>query len=274
LWAWFPAWFTEYNNPNGVQPVQLLNNNINFDLSPVLDNFFLNSDDLPSPYVNVNISSLFYELPNIISKFKNTPNPIFLNINIQSLHSKYQPLKSFILELTNNKVPVYAVALQEIWNVQYLEDLKIPGFDLFINQRKKYRGGGVGFYVKENLECKIVKNLTLMTEKIFESITIEIKINKQKFTLANYYRSPNHPTELTVSAAQEEFIELFHNFLSPVNESDSRSYIFSDSNINLLKLTHDKFAGTYFNTTLLNGFLNVTFKATRIHGISYGLIDQ
>lgn len=274
MWAWFPAWFTEYNNPNGVQPVQLLNNNINFDLSPVLDNFFLNSDDLPSPYVNVNISSLFYELPNLISKFKNTPNPIFLNINIQSLHSKYQPLKSFILELTNNKVPVYAVALQEIWNIQYLEDLKIPGFDLFVNQRKKYRGGGVGFYVKENLECKIVKNLTLMTEKIFESITIEIKINKQKFTLANYYRSPNHPTELTVSAAQEEFIELFHNFLSLVNESDSRSYIFSDSNINLLKLTHDKFAGTYFNTTLLNGFLNVTFKATRIHGISYGLIDH
>ncbi|MBM3938999.1 MAG: hypothetical protein FJ333_10175, partial [Sphingomonadales bacterium] len=45
-------------------------------------------------------------------------------------------------------------------------------------------------------------------------------------------------------------------------------------NINLLKILHDNFASNYLNATLLNGFVQLIFKATRIQGKQFGLIDH
>ena len=41
-------------------------------------------------YNPINISSLFHDTESLISSYKNSGTPLFLNINIQSLNSKFE----------------------------------------------------------------------------------------------------------------------------------------------------------------------------------------
>jgi hypothetical protein len=48
--------------------------------------------------------------------------------------------------------------------------------------RKNSKGGGVGFYLKNDLPHKIIPELSHFEEKLFESLTISITRNKKSFT--------------------------------------------------------------------------------------------
>jgi len=113
-----------------------------------------------------------------------------------------------------------------------------------------------------------------MHERIFESIGIELKFNKNHVVLANYYRSPTPPTGITNSAAYDDFSECLQNFLGTISEMGKTAYVFSDTNINLLKLLNDNQASNYLNSTLFSGFIQIIQRATRVQGQSYGLIDH
>jgi len=82
------------------------------------------------------------------------------------------------------------------------------------------------------------------------------------------------PPDTTPLQAQNQFNDQLQDYLSILNETNCGCYVFSDSNINLFKLTHDTFSDSYFNNLLLNGFVQTIFKSTRIQGASYGLIDH
>jgi len=183
-------------------------------------------------------------------------------------------IKDLIDEFHANNIPIAAIALQEIWKILVIEDMQIKGFSLYINERKKSQGGGVAFYVLENTNSKVIKSLTFLDEKIFESIGIELTLQGKKHVLLNFYRSPNPPKNIPMPNAYEIFFEHLHSVLSKINETNQPCYVFSDSNINLLKLNHDIHAETFFNTISLNGFMQLIFKATRVQGPSYGLIDH
>lgn len=62
--------------------------------------------------------------------------------------------------------------------------------------------------------------------------------------------------------------------LTQLSSRNSNSYIFLDSNINLLKLANTPSFQLYHDTILDNGFLNLLHKATRIQGSNFSLIDQ
>ena len=76
-------------------------------------------------YNPINISSLFHDTESLISSYKNSGTPLFLNINIQSLNSKFEKLSSFLLNLHNNNVLVDLVALQETWSIKYPESTSL-----------------------------------------------------------------------------------------------------------------------------------------------------
>ncbi|MBM3939105.1 MAG: hypothetical protein FJ333_10715, partial [Sphingomonadales bacterium] len=190
------------------------------------------------------------------------------------LPSKYTKIKDLIDEFQVNNIPITAIALQEIWKIPVTEDMQIKGYNLFINERKKSQGGGVAFYVRENTNSKVIKSLTFLDEKLFESIGIELTLQGKKHVLLNFYRSPNPPKNIPMSNAYEIFFEHLQTVLSKINDIDLPCYVFSDSNINLLKLNHDPHAEIFINTISLNGFIQLIFKATRVQGPSFGLIDH
>jgi hypothetical protein len=55
------------------------------------------------------------------------------------------------------------------------------------------RGGGVGFYVRDDVSFKTIEDLSVFIPKIFESLTIELIINKKKLSVTSVYRPPMPP---------------------------------------------------------------------------------
>ena len=110
--------------------------------SPTTDS---DTDTQFSPYTDITIDSAFYSQSDLITKFKTSDKSLFLNLNVQSLNSKFERLKSFILNLTNNGLLIDIIAMQETWTIRYPNLLSIPGFQpLIYTNRNKGRGGGSG----------------------------------------------------------------------------------------------------------------------------------
>jgi hypothetical protein len=120
--------------------------------------------------------------------------------------SNHEQLSSLLNDLVRKNVNIAAVALQEVWAVPYPDLVNIPGFNLIHNTRSCSRGGGVGFYIKDNFDYKIINDLSPFFEKEFESLTIEISTPGKKIILSNVYRSPSphpikrHPPKWTFSS--------------------------------------------------------------------------
>ena len=117
---------------------------------------------------------------------------IFLNLNVQSLMSKFEKLKHFIVNITNKGLQIDVIAMQETWTVKYPNLLILPGFQQpIIKMRKKGKGGGVGLFIRNGLNFKILETVAGFHDKLFESLTVKIDYsNKKSITLSCCYRSP------------------------------------------------------------------------------------
>jgi hypothetical protein len=170
-----------------------------YDASNIL-NEFITDDDADNPLLNVKLNSSYFKPDDFIQKFKHTSKPLLVSVNIQSITSKFNSINAFISEITHNNVPIPVIALQETWGVEYPELIKIHGYQPIVHKsRVNTRGGGVGFYIKNGINYKILNTGNCFTEKTFENLTIEIQLNNEKIILGNVYRSPNPPTGLTNS---------------------------------------------------------------------------
>ena len=75
-----------------------------------------------------------------------------MHLNTQSMVSTFNELL-----LTVNSYPMHIVALSETWlrdQLQLLDYVSIPGFVTEFWNRECIRGGGVGVYIKENINYK------------------------------------------------------------------------------------------------------------------------
>ena len=192
---------------NSNDSLDTLNANINFDLKNALEIFF-GDDNEENSFINDNHSPLYFDLDTFANKFTNN-NIIFLSLNVCSLMSKHQNLSAAINDMLKKQVKIKVIAVQETWNVPYPELVNINGFKLFIKTRTNNRGGGIAFYVKDDITCKIKHNLSPFYEKEFGCLTVEIVLNKKKLILSNIYRSPTP----TINATQAEHTDSFINHL-------------------------------------------------------------
>jgi hypothetical protein len=189
--------------------------------------------------------------------------------------SKYDSLNVFVLELLAKGINVELIALQEIWNVEFPDLLDIEGFQpLIYKQRTNMRGGGVGFYVKNNINFEIVENCSHFESKVFESLTLLLsKQNNEKMYVTSLYRSNGPLPNFTANEKRKKFDDAFDSLLSNLSEKSHQSFIFADSNINLLSNNNDVYMD-YLNAMFANGFLQICNKATRMQGPSSSLIDH
>jgi hypothetical protein len=174
---------------NAGDPLLSLNSNISYDLlNPLL--LALGDNNETNPYIENQLNTLYFDqqipptpltLPNSIS---------FMSLNIRSLIANHQYLNPIISSFINKGSNIKAIALQKTWNVQYPELVHIEGFNFISKSRKNGRGGGVGFYLCENLKYKVVNDLSTFIDNEFESLTVEIQINRKRILLSNYYKPP------------------------------------------------------------------------------------
>jgi hypothetical protein len=253
--------------------IDILNARNDLDLLEHYNRVYRDNDLNDDPYFGLNVNCKFYDVTSLSAAIS---EPIFLSINIQSLLSKHDQLVQFINELSNSHITVDAIAIQELWDIRYPELVSIPGFKpLIFKKRRNMRGGGVGFFIRENLIGQIVEELSPFVNKIFESITIKLTYPSSHRTvlLTCAYRSNGIIANVTKSQQMEQFSEIFGNLIFDLQQTNKESFIFMDSNINLLDLeNHD--ASNYLNLLFAAGYLQGIFKATRIQNLSKTLIDH
>ena len=252
-----------------------LNSRGSLDISNEL---FRNVDpDDCNPYMNITIDSTFEDLNTFVSKFQNSNKPLFLNLNVQAINSKFENLKQLIVNITNKGIQIDVIAIQETWGVKYPKLLIIPGFqEIIYANRKKGKGGGVGFYIRNGINCTILNSNVGFTDKLFESLTVKLTYScdsrAKSVIVSNVYRSPTPVTGLTTSQQYDIFNDKLESLMHELSICKVDSYIFLDSNINLLK--KDDISMQYINTFHDKGFLLTNMKATRMTGTSSSLIDN
>jgi len=72
-------------------------------------NEYVNDD----PYYGINLECKFYDLNSLNTNTNVLNNPIFLSLNVQSLQSKFEDLKTLIMDLVDKNVQIDVLALQE-----------------------------------------------------------------------------------------------------------------------------------------------------------------
>jgi hypothetical protein len=112
----------------------------------------------------------------------------------------------------------------------------------------------------------MINELSTFIDNEFESITIEILVNRKKILLSNYYKPPQ--------VTNDNFFVNLNNLLNSLSFRNTDTYVFSDTNINLLKLPNNNPAKEYLEIVHSSGFLQLVCKATRILDNSYSLIDH
>ncbi len=97
------------------------------------------------------------------------------------------------------------IAITETWidtnNKNFLSEFKIEGYELFHENRKGRRGGGVAIYVKETLRFTV--NNSVRANVNSESIWADILNGREKLVLSIQYRPPYLRREDTNSLLQE-----------------------------------------------------------------------
>ena len=212
-------------------------------------------------------------------KFANSTRPLFLNINIQSLNSKHEKLKNFILSLTNKNIQIDLISLQETWAIKQPQLLDIPGFQpLIFTNRKRGRGGGVGFYLRNGISYKVNKENSVFIDKIFESLSLDISFTSnsslKQLSVTNIYRSPTALDNQPATEQMVTFHEKFDDLLTNLNNLNIDAYVFLDSNINLFNLETNNHAVTYLSNATNSGFILTNFCATRCQKSKSSLIDH
>jgi len=256
--------------------LDLLNQDLTLDLTQNLTNYYNTFENFDNPYLNIEINSNYHDIQSFLNIPNVTESPVYLSLNTQSLNSKHANLKLFIEELISKNINIEIIAIQETWNIDYPELVELNGFHPFISKmRRGMRGGGVGFYIKSNISFQILEELSPFEPKIIETITLLVTHpSKNKLIVTSLYKSNGQIANVTENEQNNRFFNHLNNLLEQLSQKQQKTFIFTDSNINLLNLNPTSSASEYMNSLLSSGFIQLICKATRIQNDSRTLLDH
>ena len=234
----------------------------------VPDSFFINEQC--SPYSNVNLSCNFLETDELVNleadKFT------VMSINIQSLPAKFSDFTETVNEFT---IGPDIICLQETWQVPDNSFFPLQNYHTLVtNLRNNARGGGVGIYVKSNLSFNVLNQYSLFSERIFESLFVEISLPScKKIVVGSIYR-PGKSPGLTFTQQFTQFSEILSNLLADLGDKYEHVFLYGDFNLNVLEVSNNKFITEYIENIFSHGFLQLITRPTRVSENTATILDH
>ena len=143
----------------------------------------------------------------------------------------------------------------------------LVGYFLFCELPVTSIVGGVGFFIKKTISCKLRNDLKLITtaDVRIEDLWFDLIKDNRKYIIGGVYRHPN------------QSIDKF-NLLEPnlclISNMNVPCFIVGDINIDLLKFSSSTNIECYVNKLLIHNFLPTILLPTRITNRSISLIDH
>jgi len=232
-------------------------------------------DTSDTPYSQSTFSTVYTDpLSYTTLNFPNSNLSIF-SLNIQSLPSKFNEFCDLINLLLKNDCCPEIICLQEIWQITDPTPFHLPGFQPIIYRcRTTSSGGGVAIYIKNGLPFKLLPNLSIFIDKLFESLFLEITLlNGKKFTIASIYRPNSKYSNLSLHDQFTQFNDILLNTLASIDPSHS-TFLMGDLNLDALKYGSNQQVTSYIDSLFTSGFIQTITKPTRCTNHSATLIDH
>ncbi|XP_072180116.1 uncharacterized protein [Diadema setosum] len=193
-----------------------------------------------------------------------TSELLLLHYNIRSLNKKIDQLQIFLNQV---KSDCSVIGISETWiNNLPSSFFSIPGYTFHSNNRLDRKGGGVGFFVTNNLKVKILKDLNIMCDSL-ECIFIEIELSKQKnIVVGEVYKPP--------SSNFRDFLDAFSDLLLTPSLYQKNIFIMGDFNLNLLHYSENVHCQEFLDLMLSKYLIPLIRKPTRVTDTSSTLIDN
>ena len=247
-----------------------------------LKNNCLLEDDFNPLYNNTNHVCKYYNEIECLNKFDQINNATFsiLSSNIRSLPRKFSELKDFLTS-SFGKVHPDIICLQEVWNIPIHDNFLLNGYHPIeykirdpTNSNSNI-GGGIGCYIRNHLSFEPLPELSVFIPRVFESQFFKIKHGKNKFSLiGNIYR-PNTMPFANIKRFNTILLEIFEKIKSNVELKNIKDVIIcGDMNIDLLKSYSHLDSGTYLETLLQFGLLQLITLPTRLGNRSATILDH
>ena len=241
-----------------------------------LNNLLHDPEDEASINILKNQSCQYFEPAEVHHLFNENCFSLYSH-NIRSLSGHFSDMKDVLCNILPATFSV--IALQEIWSISKLYDL--TGYSQLIYKSRDMNtepnpncGGGVGFYVQNDLKFEILEEESVFISGVYESLWIKVQTDKNNYKIiGNIYR-PNSAPKANLNLAIATHSSIISKIKSNKNHSKCAIEIASDFNIDLLKFHEHVKTNEYLETLLSFGLLPTITKPTRISPTSSTLIDH
>ena len=231
----------------------------------------INNFDIPSIYYDSILNGEQYipsnKIPKLLSNQNTKTSFTALSLNVQLLNNihNFLKLESFLHSIN---VQPSILAITETWlkKNQTSPHTNLCNYTFVSNSRSQSRGEGVGLYVNCSLNFTMRSDLTIMHEKNFVSLFIEIESSNSTMICGVIYRPPSKN-----SKSHALFFEHLINIIKSIKNKPC--FLFSDFNYSLLNYDNPHIAD-YADMLFENCFIPLIKKPTWFNANSGSLIDH
>ena len=208
--------------------------------------------------------------PMSMNDLKQTPNNIFLSINIRGVRNNAKILKELLDNFDRPTIKVIAVS--ETYNIDSdINNSIIDEYTLITKIRKGNPSrGGCGLFIHSSLQYEEVDVNQSFIEGNFETITVKIPALKSAFT--SIYRPNGH-----INACPRRFSEHLMNHMRAINAMPELKkfshYYLGDFNLDMNK-PNIPINREYINSLVTSLYMPAIDTSTRITNHSSTCIDQ
>ena len=247
----------------------ILQNYGSFEDHNLLDIFQFNEDD---SFLGIK-QSLYYDYDGLSQILLDNNEKIsILNLNIQSLNSKFAQFQAFVNYLEQKDCHLDIICLQESWLkddddpvIFQINGYKIVSKNLNPNCSSH---GGLLIYMKNTLD--LIRYEKIDNCKTFEALVLYLKTSEnRKYALVNLYKPPSNQ-ERTI----DNFLLEYFPIISKLQSENKDIIITGDFNINLLEINSNFKFQEFFDNMLNLNFLPKITLPTKFNNLSANLLDH
>ena len=188
-----------------------------------------------------------------------------LHLNCRSLLGHFDDFKSLIANLHKS---FCAIGISETWlNDQTFDLVNVPGYCFISNHRSGKTGGGVGLYLQDHLQYKLLQDCTISNPDVIESMFVEIpNPHGKNIIVGTVYRPPNQNLD--------SFMHEFNKILSTISKDNKQCYLMGDFNLDLLRYDQHSATQEFVDSLFSHMFIPLITRPTRITSHTATLIDN